>query len=230
VGGDAFINAAMAAYLADAAAAGPDVVDVARAAMDQRLADALSAWDRLADEVYYDEAGVIHRIPKDRGVSDFVKPPAPTRPIDDSAWGRFERGQGSLSVLELEAIYAGYDIDNMAIGSSGRSLSAAGQSLSAAPQSLKVDWHLPGSGDSVAQIAFDRAMGNLARGAADMGLPVNWGGLEISSSTIRVTSSGLPTPRSYAAMLRVTNQGGCFNPNDPFGTTLTSARPVLCGR
>ncbi len=100
----------------------------------------------------------------------------------------FEGGNG-LVVADLEAIYAGWDPDTAALGSSGRSLSAAGTSVSSAGQSLRLDWYLPGSGALSSQLAADRAAGYLARGASEMGMPLDWGGLDLAADPFRVNGS-----------------------------------------
>ena len=107
----------------------------------------------------------------------------------------------------------------MALGSSGRSLSSAGTSLSLAGNSLRLDWYLPGSGDSVAQIAADRANGLLARGASEMGMHFEYGGLDLASSSVRVGGSGIPRPGSYEDMLYQEAHRRGFNPNNPFDDT-----------
>ena len=103
----------------------------------------------------------------------------------------FEGGNG-LVVADLEAIYAGWDPDTAPLGSSGRSLSAAGTSVSSAGQSLRLDWYLPGYGDLSSQLAADRAAGYLARGASEMGMPVDWGGLDLAADPLRVNGSSNP--------------------------------------
>jgi len=201
--GDSFGGALAAAARARDGAAPPDAVDVARNEIAARSDRAMAAWDRLAASVYYDENGVLRRRPTPAPTAPGGSAPRPgrPRPAPDPTWESFERG-GSLQVAELEPIYEGWDINTAPPGSSGRSLSAAGTSLSAAPNSMRMDWTLTASGDSVAQVAADRANGVLIRGAAEMGLPLNWGAIDFAGSPVRVNGRRGPPPGSLADILR----------------------------
>ena len=124
--GDSF-GAAGAAATAAASTTPPDAVDLAMERIAAESSAAMEAWQRRADEVYYDENGVIHSVPRDRPENTYRRPPTPLRPVDDSAFGRFERGLGSLSILDLEPIYAGWNPDTAPVGLGGsRGPSSAG--------------------------------------------------------------------------------------------------------
>jgi hypothetical protein len=193
--GDSFGGALEAANRATETAAPPDAVDVARNEIQERSDRVMEAWDRYAENVDYDENGVLRR----RRPAEQPAPPAPNarpaprpQPVPDPTWESFENG-GTLEVAELESIYEGWDIDTAPPGSSGRSLSAAGMSM-------RMDWHLTGSGGSLAEIAADRANGILIGSAAEMGLPLEWGAADIDGTAVRVNGRRGPVPGSLASI------------------------------
>ena len=91
---------------------------------------------------------------------------------------------------------------------------ASGRSLSAVGTSPRIDWNLPSVGGTSAQIAADRANGLVIRGAAEMGMNINWGGLDLASDPVRVNGHAAAGADAYAAMLRQIN-GPQANPWDP---------------
>jgi len=198
---DAF-DAAMAALA--------DSIDANNRRVEDESDEALQRWNDYADQVWYDEDGNIHHAVHNRPVNDYEAAPQDTRSatqIDrdngaDNPWHSFEPsdfGDG-LEVADLEAIYAGYDIDNMALGSSGRSLSSAGNSLSAAGHSLGFDLQLPGFGPDTAQLALDRANGLLIDAAGEWHTPTDWPGLGIGDDSILVGNGGRSTDPALASL------------------------------
>jgi len=204
--GDSFGAAGAAAQVALGMARPPDAVDIARNVIADRSDRVMQQWDQLAAQVYYDDDGVLRRRrpapapggspvpprPGDAGARGGAAAAGAAGAAQASTWQSFERG-GTIQVAELEPIYQGWDINTAPPGSSGRSLSAAGTSL-------RMDWHLPSTGPSVAQLAADRANGVLVRSAAEMGMNFNWGGLDLASSPVRVNGRGGPPPGSLAAI------------------------------
>lgn len=206
---DAF-DAAMAAL--------NDSIDANNARIEDQSDEALQRWDDYADEVYYDEEGNIHRVRHDRPVNDYEADAQDTRSAteidrdnnEDTQWGAFEPseiGEG-VEVVDLEAIYAGYDLDNMALGEAMRSLSSAGNSLSSAGNSLGFDMQLPGFGPTTAQLALDRANGMLIDAADEWHTPTDWPGLGIGDDSILASGNGHSTDPALASLNDLRNQGG----------------------
>ena len=104
-------------------------------------------------------------------------------------WQSFELG-GTITVADLLPIYAGYDLDNAPIGSSGRSPSSAGSlTPSSAGNSLSLS-------------------GSITPSSAPTGMRVDWGGFNLSADPFRVSNGSRPEPGSYADLLRQINGPG----------------------
>ncbi|MEI9905026.1 MAG: hypothetical protein WDN06_14475 [Asticcacaulis sp.] len=194
---DAF-DAAMAALA--------DSIDANNQRIENESDEALQRWNDYADQVYYDEDGNIHRVQHDRPVNDYEAEPQDTRSAtqidrdrnEDDPWNSFDPshiGEGFGKWADLEAIYAGYDIDNMALGEAMRSLSSVGTSLSSAGTSLGFDLQLPGFGPTTAQLALDRANGMLIDAANEWHTPTDWPIIDTGDHTILVSNGG-PQHRS----------------------------------
>ncbi len=206
-----------------------DAFDAAMAALSNSIDDnirsieaasdsVLDAWDRYADQVWYDEDGTLHRVDTPRPDNDYQPAQQDTRSatqIDraigqNDPWHDFDPsdiGEG-VEVADLEAIYAGYDIDNAPQGSSMRSLSSAGMSLSSAGTSLGFDLQLPGFGPSTAQLALDRANGLLIDAADEWHTPTDWPSDDIGDHSIRVSNGGRSTDPALASLNDLRDQGG----------------------
>ncbi len=206
-----------------------DAFDAAMAALSNSIDDnirsieaasdsVLDAWDRYADQVWYDEDGTLHRVDTPRPDNDYQPAQQDTRSatqIDraigqNDPWHDFDPsdiGEG-VEVADLEAIYAGYDIDNAPQGSSMRSLSSAGTSLSSAGTSLGFDLQLPGFGPSTAQLALDRANGLLIDAADEWHTPTDWPSDDIGDHSIRVSTGGRSTDPALASLNDLRDQGG----------------------
>jgi hypothetical protein len=166
--------------------------DPALAAIYQRSDEAMAAWERLASQIEYDEYGEPHWIDQPRPQNTFRPgdPPPSFAATHPGGWASFDLGDAVVAVADLEAIYAGWDIDTAPFGSSGRSLdlfppgpSSVGWSMSSAGQSLALNWYLPGFGDSAN--TPDAAFAWLREMTGQGGMPLDWNALLLAEDNIR---------------------------------------------